>query len=179
MKKLLFTTLAVFCLSIVISAQPRPVDKTPPPVSKNAPAAFEARYEGGIFGNSAKESGTLKIDEANERVVFYRKDKTEMFSIPYADLLVIYPDSTVGVSPTGNVVSRLPLPGAGLAGLATKSTKYLKITFDDPDVDVQGTANFRFDDKGLLLTFINTLGPKAKMTQRGDAYYRSKKHPVF
>ena len=48
----------------------------------------------------------------------------------------------------------------------------------DQDVEAEGTANFKFDDRNLLLTFINTLGSKAKMKQKGDAYYRAKK-PVF
>lgn len=178
MKRLLFLVLSVFCLSGLAYAQPRPVEKTATPPA-NLPASFAARYEGGIFGNTAKESGTLKFDDANERMVFLRKDQREMFSIPYETLLVIYPDSKVNTSTTGNVVSRLPLPGAGLAGLLSKSTKYLIINYSDPDVDVQGTANFKFDDKALLLTFINALGSKAKMLQRGDAYYRPKKRPVF
>lgn len=177
MKKLLFFTLFVFCFSVATFAQPRPVDNTASPVV-NLPASFEARYEGGIFGNTAKTDGMLKFDDANLRVVFYRKDK-EMFSMPYDALLVIYPDSKVSTSTTGNVVSRLPLPGAGLAGLLSKSTKYLIINYSDPDVDVQGSANFKFDDKAMLLTFINALGSKAKMIQRGDAYYRPKKRAVF
>ena len=163
----------------MMDAQLRPIDKTPSPVPANPPRSFEARYEGGIFGNSEKEKGTLKIDEANERVIFYRSNKTEMFSIPYSALVVIYPDSKEGISKTGNVMSRMPLPGAQLFGLLNKSTKYLVLRFDDQDVETQGTANFKFDEKDQLLTFINSLGPKAKMIQRGDAYYRSKKKPVF
>ena len=177
MKKLLFIAFTVFYISGMIYAQPRPVEKTTP-VPANVPASFEARYEGGIFGNSRKEKGNLKFDDANERVVFNGQDQKEMFSIPYSALLVIYPDSKTSVSQTGNVVSRLPLPGAGLAGLLSKSSKYLIVRYDDQDVDAEGTANFKFDDRNLLLTFINTLGSKAKMKQKGDAYYRSKK-PVF
>ena len=179
MNKLLFVTLAVFCLSVVMYSQPRPVETSGPVSTKPVPASFEARYEGGIFGNSRKENGTLKFDDPNERVVFYGKDQRELFSIPYSALVVIYPDSKVGVSKTGNVVSRLPLPGAGLAGLFSKSTKYLIIQFEDQDVEAQGIATFKFDERDLLLTFINTLGGKAKMKQRGEAYYRPKKTPVF
>lgn len=179
MKKLLFATFVVLCLPVLICAQPRPVEKAPAPVPANAPMSYKARYEGGVFGASAKESGTLKLDDINERVIFYKKDQKEMFSIPYSALLVIYPDSKEGVSKTGNVVSRLPLPGAGLVGLITKSTKYLIVNFDDPDIDAKGTANFKFDNKELLLNFINTLGPKAKMKQRGDAYYKPKNGPAF
>jgi len=179
MNKLIFALLAVFCFSTMLWAQPHPVEKAPVPVAANAPTSYDARYEGGVFGASEKETGTLKIDDINERVTFYRKDQKEMFSIPYSALLVIYPDSKVGVSKTGNVVSKVPLPGAGLAGLINSTTKYVIINFDDPDIDAKGTANFKFDDKDKLLAFINTLGQKAKMKQRGDAYYKPKNAPVF
>ena len=179
MKSIFIAAALALCFTAAVSAQPRPIDKTPNTAAKPAPATFEARYEGGIFGNSSKEKGTLKIDDVNERVIFYRSDKTEMFSIPYSALLVIYPDSKEGISKTGNVMSRMPLPGAQLFGLLGKSTKYLVLRYDDQDVEAEGTANFKFDEKDLLLTFLNTLGPKAKMVQRGDAYYRSKKKPVF
>ena len=172
MKRLLFLIFAVFCGSAMIYAQPRPMDKAPTLAMRNLPASFKARYEGGIFGSSGKENGTLKFDDANERVVFYRKDGKEMFSIPFAALLIVYPDSKEHVSKTGNIISRLPLPGAGLAGLKSSSSKYLNITFDDPDVDAKGTANFKFDNKELLLTFIDALGAKAKMKRRGEAFYR-------
>lgn len=178
MKKLIFAAFLGLGLSTMLLAQPRPAEKDPPTLPKNLPESFKARYEGGIFGNSSKETGTLKLDDANERVVFYRKDGTEMFTIPYTALLVIYPDSKTGVSTTGNVVSKLPLPGAGLAGLITKETRYLIVRYDDEDVEAEGIANFKFDEKDKLLTFITALGIKAKMKQKGDAYYRAKK-PVF
>lgn len=179
MKKLLFLTIAVFCFAGMLKAQPRPAEKPAPTVSPNAPDSYEARYEGGIFGSSAKEKGTLTFDDANERVLFLRKDKKEMFSIPYASLVVIYPDSKDSVPQSGKVISHLPLPGAGLAGLMNKSTKYANLTFDDPDIDAKGNASFRFDNKEQLLMFINKLGAKAKMKQRGDAYYRPRPSPIF
>lgn len=143
------------------------------------PDAYEARYEGGIFGSSAKEKGTLRFDDTNERVVFFRKDQKEMFSIPYAALVVIYPDSKESVPQSGKVIDALPLPGAGLAGLLSKSTKYANLTFDDPEVEAKGTASFRFDNKESLITFIGKLGSKAKMKQRGDAFYRPKQPAIF
>ena len=157
----------------VFFAQPRPAEKSADP---NAPTSYEAKYEGGIFGASGREKGTLKFDDANSRVTFYRKsDGREMFTIPYEALVVVYPDSKVAMSQTGNVLSRVPVPGAGLFGLMSKSSKFLILRFDDADIDVQGVANFKFDDKKDLLNFIHSLGSRAKMTQRGDAYYRSKK----
>lgn len=178
MNKLVFLTISVFCFAGMMSAQPRPMDKTAT-VAPNTPDSYEARYEGGIFGSSEKEKGTLKFDDANERVIFYRTDQKEMFSIPYPSLIVIYPDSKESVPQAGKVISHIPLPGAGLANLLSKSTKYANLTFDDPDVEAKGTASFRFGSKEMLLAFINKLGAKAKMRQRGDAYYRPKSTPVF
>lgn len=178
MRKSLVTLFACVLLSGVLAAQPRPADKDPA-VPANLPPSFEARYEGGIFGSAGKETGTLKFDDTNLRVVFYKNDGKEMFGIPYESLVVIYPDSKEGISKTGNVASRLPVPGAGLFGLMTKSTKYLVLNFDDPDIDAAGAANFKFSEKDQLLLFINALGTKAKMTQRGDAYYRPKRRAVF
>lgn len=172
---------AVFLFASSAFAQPRPADKassTPTPPLTNLPPAFEAQYEGGMFGNSQKEAGTLKFDDENQRVVFFGKNGKEMFWVPYKALLVIYPDSKKSVSTTGNVVSRLPLPGAGLAGLMTKSSKYLIVKYDDEDVDVEGTANFKFDEREMLIRFIHALGTKAKMIQRGEAYYRGRR-PVL
>ncbi|MFN2501188.1 MAG: hypothetical protein ABR530_04175 [Pyrinomonadaceae bacterium] len=175
----LLIAFAVFCSLTVVNAQPRPVEKGNDP-NVPIPSSFEAKYEGGIFGATGREKGTLKFDDTNERVIFFRKsDQREMFAIPYSALIVIYPDSKVSTSQTGNVVSRLPLPGAGLAGLLSTRAQYLIINFDDADIEVKGTANFKFDDKKMLLTFINALGTKAKMKQRGDAYYRAKGSTVF
>jgi hypothetical protein len=169
--KLLLFVISSLCASAIF-AQPRPAEKSADP---NAPVAYEAKYEGGIFGASGREKGTLKIDQANSRVIFNREDGREMFSIPYEALVVIYPDSKVAMSQAGNVLSRVPLPGAGLFGLMSKSSKFLIINFEDPDINAQGVANFKFDDKKQLLNFIHALGSRAKMTQRGDAYYRPKK----
>src|SRR5688572_29395036 len=98
MKKILFLIIAVFCVSAGVDAQPRPVDRT---VSPDAPDAYLARYESGIFGNTAKQKGTLKFDDQNLRVVFYRADGREMFGIPYESLVVIYPDSKESVPQSG------------------------------------------------------------------------------
>jgi len=164
---------ALFALAA--QAQPRPVDRSAT-VPDSAPDSFPARYEGGLFGNGAKEKGTLKIDDANERVLFFRPgEQKEMFEIPYSALVVIYPDSKQDVPQSGKIIQALPIPGAGLAGLMSKSIKYANIQFDDPDIEAKGSASFRFDTKEQLLAFISKLGTKAKMIQRGDAYYRRKK----
>jgi hypothetical protein len=177
--KYAFVAALVAFFGMAAYAQPRPVDRSTT-VSENAPDVFTARYEGGLFGNGAKEKGTLKIDEPNQRLLFYRPgEQKEMFEIPYSSLIVIYPDSKESVPQSGKVIGALPIPGAGLAGLMSKSTKYANITFEDPDIEAKGSASFRFDSKEDLLIFITKLGARAKMVQRGDAYYRRKKADIF
>ncbi|MEQ1605189.1 MAG: hypothetical protein ABL999_10005 [Pyrinomonadaceae bacterium] len=177
MNKFLVVLLALVLFSGIAMAQPRPVEKTPS-IPANAPSSYEARYEGGLFGASTKETGDLTFDDANERLVF-KRDGKEMFSIPYTSLIMVYPDSKDSVPQAGKVISHIPLPGAGLAGLMNKSTKYANITFEDPDIQANGTASFRFKDKDKLISFINQLGVKAKMKQRGDAFYKPRNTSTF
>ena len=172
MKNLLFLVSFSLCLSAIAFGQPRPADKTANPNVKAAPPTFAAKYEGGLFGFHEKIEGTLKFDDDNNRLVFLGKDKKEMFSIPFESLLVIYPNSKSVTSTTGSVISHIPLPGAGLASLMREKRRYLVVQFDDPDADVKGAVNFKLDNKQLLESVIQTLGTKAKLTQRGDAFYR-------
>ena len=177
MNRFLILVSALILFSGIGYAQPRPVEKTPS-IPANAPTSYEARYEGGLFGASTKEAGDLTFDDANSRVVFKREGK-EMFSIPYDSLITVYPDSKDSVPQAGKVISHIPLPGAGLAGLMNKSTKYANITFSDPDIQANGTASFRFKEKDKLISFINQLGVKAKMKQRGDAFYKPRAAAIF
>lgn len=175
MKKiLLFFCAAFFAFSVNVYAQVRPIDKTAPPAVAVAPApmSFAAKYEGGLFGFDEKQNGTLKFDDENERLVFHGKDGREKFSIPYKAMLVVSPQSRSVQSTTGSIVRHIPLPGAGLAGLLREKRRYLLVNFSDPDADVRGLANFKLDNKQLLASVLQTLGQKAKLTQRGDAYYR-------
>jgi len=177
MKKVLFLfVFGLFISAASVSAQPRPVEKKPQVSStpnKPAPASFQTKYEGGMFGYSEKEKGTLSFDDGNERIVFFGKDKKEKFSIPYKAMLVIYPSSNSVQSTTGKVVSVVPY--AGFFGqFIREKRRYLIVNFDDPDVKAQGVVNFKIDNKELLDSVIYTLGEKAKLTQRGDAFYRPK-----
>lgn len=175
MKKLVFTVVCVFSAALGLFAQPRPIDKEAAPAAraKPAPATFEAKYEGGLFGFTDKEEGTLKFDDENQRIVFLGKDNKEKFGIPYASLVVVSPQSRSVVSNTGNVVRNVPLIGAGiLGGFIKEKRRYMVVQFNDPDADARGTTSFKVDNKELLDSVIQTLGEKAKLTQRGDAYYR-------
>ncbi len=172
MNKILFAAVLAFTFSAFVAAQPHPVDNTKTTTIKKAPDSFEAKYEGGMFGYNEKVTGTLKFDDANNRLVFFGKDGKEKFAISYDSLLVIYPNSQSVQSPTGRVVQYIPLPGAGLAGLLKEKRRYLVAQFADPDVDVRGVVNFKIDNRDLLDSVIQTLAEKAKLTQRGDAYYK-------
>ncbi len=170
----------LFICAANVSAQPRPMDKTPAKTENEsapktpAPTSFSAKYEGGIFGFDKKETGMLKFDDINERLVFMGKDQKEKFSIPYKSMLVVYPQSKSVRSTTGTVISAIPLPGAGLASLIRGKNRYLVINYDDPDVSARGIANFKLDNKALLASVIETLGEKAEMKSRGEAFYRPK-----
>jgi hypothetical protein len=176
MTKLFVLLSLLFVFTMATFAQPRPADKptVSPAPKKLAPESFTAKYEGGFFGLNSKEEGTLKFDEINDRLVFFGKDSKEKFGIPYHSVLMIYPQSKSVQSTTGAVVSHIPLPGAGLLGFIREKRRYLIMHFDDPDVDARGVLNFKLEDKELLDAVIQTLGEKAKLTQRGDAYYRPK-----
>lgn len=175
MKKLGLMTVIVLSLAMAAFAQPRPIDKESSMAGVKinpAPASFQAKYEGGLFGFNDKETGTLRFDDANERIVFLGKDQKELFGIPYSSLMVVSPQSKSVTSTTGNVVRHIPLPGAGLAGLIKEKRRYLVLQFNDPDADARGVVNFKLENKELLESVIQTLGLKAKLTPRGDSYYR-------
>lgn len=177
MNRILFVIAALVLASSAAIAQPRPMEasttKQPAVTAAPAPASFEAKYEGGMFGFNQREVGTLKFDDENGRLVFFGKDQKEKFHIPYKSVLVIYPQSRSVTSTTGQVVRNIPLPGAMLGGLIKEKRRYLILHFDDPDVDAaKGMVNFKLEDKELLDSVIQTLAGKAKLTQRGDAYYR-------
>lgn len=178
MKKTIFLLCAAFFMfSMNCFAQPRPINKTETKAVRKtpAPASFAAKYEGGMIGFNEKEQGTLKFDDANERLVFSGKDGKENFSLPYSAILLVSPNEQKVQSGTGRAIGAVPIIGAGLGGsLLKKKKRYLVIQFRDADVDVQGTANFLLDTGELLESAVQTLGEKAELTQRGDAYYRPK-----
>jgi hypothetical protein len=179
MKRVYFLIIALFLCAGPIVAQPRPVDasskSTAPAAVKAAPPSFEAKYEGGMFGFSKKETGMLKFDDENQRLVFFGKDQQEKFHIPYKSVLVIYPQSRSVTSTAGHVVRNIPLPGSILGGLIKEKRRYLVLHFDDPDVEAaRGLVNFKLDNKELLDSVIHSLAGKSNLTQRGEAYYRPK-----
>lgn len=176
MKKLIGIFVLISAFVAAGYAQPRtPVktDETKTVAATPAPNSFPAKYEGGVFGYSKSEQGTLKFEDVNERLVFYGKDGKEKFAIPYKAMLVVYPNSKSVRSTAGTVVSHIPVMGAGiLGGFMKEKKRYLVINYNDPDVDSKGTTNFKLSDQQLINSVMQTLAQKANLKQRGDAYYR-------
>lgn len=188
MKKSILLSAILFGLSAVsVSAQGvRDVPKSAPkaseptaaqtqtstPKPQPAPQSFAAQYTGGMFGYSEKVKGTLHFDDMNSRLVFRNKEGKEVFALPYRSLLVVEGTSR-SYTPTGaTIASAIPLPGAGFFGYIKGKHRYLTVQFDDPDSEVRGGSSFKVANKDLMLSVIYTLGEKAEMKQRGDAFYR-------
>ena len=167
---------ALFVFAGAAFGQMRPPEKaaTPTPVRdvKPTPQTVRARYDGGFFGLSDREWGTLRFDDVNERLVFFGEDGKEKFGLPYDSLLMVYPAQNSVTTTTGKVVQHLPLPGAGLAGLIKKKRRFLVIQYDDPDVDAKGTASFKMEGREILDSVIAAIGAKANLKPRGEAYIR-------
>lgn len=176
MKKIFLFLFAVFAFAAGANAQPRQIDvkpETKPTPVKPAPESFATKYEGGMFGYSKKEEGTLKFDDINERLIFFGADRKEKFAIPYRTLLLIYPQSQSIQTTAGKVIS---IAGGGpLGNFIREKRRYLVVHFDDPDVEAKGIVNFRIEDQALLDSVLVTLAQKAELKSRGDAYYRPKK----
>lgn len=172
MKKLALLTMCMIVLSAAAYSQPRPVGNEKAAV-KPAPETFEAKYEGGMFGYNDDVAGSLKFDDANLRIVFRGKEQKELFSLPYDAFLMIYPQSQKVQTTTGKVVQYVPYASI-FSGFMKEKRRYLVVQFDDPDLDAKGVVNFRLANKELLDSVVQTLGEKAKLSQRGDAYYKPK-----
>lgn len=173
--------LAALAAGVARAQHPRPADTQPPAPSQTntakprpAPPSVKAKYEGGVVGYK-KSDGTINFDDANSRLVFRDKTNKELFSIPYKSVAMAWPDTRSQTSTTGRVLAGTVPYGLGLPGLLMKSKKrYLNVRYQDPDTGTEGAASFRLGDKDLLYSVLDTLGDKAALTQRGDAYIRPK-----
>jgi len=139
-----------------------------------APASVKAKYEGGVVGYR-KSDGTLNFDDANGRLLFRDKTNKELFSIPYKSVVMAWPDTHSRTSTTGHVIAGTVPYGLGLPALLMKNkTRYVIVRYQDPDTGTEGSASFKIGDKDMLYSVLDTLGDKAELTQRGDAYVRRK-----
>ena len=178
-KSLVLFALGLSFFAVTISAQPRPPIKIETKDSAQqkpvqpALSSVEVRYEGGLFGYSDKEKGTIKFDDDNKKLVFYNEDNKERFEIKYDSILTLFPSSKKIQSGAGRTIGAIPLPGAGLGGsLLNKKKNYMILRFEDPDFDTRGTMSFLVDTNDLLKSAIQSLGTRAEMKPRGDAFYR-------
>jgi hypothetical protein len=67
-----------------------------------------------MFGFDEKQEGMLKLDDENERLVFFGKDQKEKFSIPYEAMNLVYTGTKSVRSGTATAISVIPLPARGL-----------------------------------------------------------------
>jgi hypothetical protein len=176
MKLFLFATFIAVSLSAAAFAQPRPVTETIKPAVKAPPApeVVTVQYTGGMYGFQKKIDGSLKFDDINERLVFRGKDEKEVFGIPYDSVLILFPSEQSVTTTTGNVIKNIPIMGSGLGGLIKEKRRYMVLQFDDPNIDARGTCNFRIETGEMLASVVQTLADKARLKQRGDAFYRPK-----
>ena len=152
------------------TATAQPNTPKPPP----APASVKAKYEGGMVGYR-KAEGTLNFDDANSRLVFRDKLGRELFGIAYGSVTMAWPDTRSSTSTTGRVLASTVPYGLGLPGLLMKNkSRYMNVRYQDPDTGTEGATSFKISDKALLASVLDTLGDKAGLAQRGDAYIRRK-----
>jgi hypothetical protein len=152
------------------AAKPMP---TPPP----APKFAKAKYMGGYFGLRQKQEGSLSFDDRNNRLVFRDKQEREIISISYDAVLATFADSEERQK-MGNGTRQVVLGTAGILGLPAlllkKKFQYFTIQYKDPDTDVDGTTQFKMNDKELVRSMAHTLAQKANLVRRGEIYVRRK-----
>ena len=157
-----------------VQSQPAPTPQANAPKPPPAPASVKAKYEGGMVGYK-KTEGTLNFDDANARLVFRDKQGRELFGLAYNSLLMAWPDTRSSTSTTGRVLASTVPYGLGLPGLLMKNkSRYMNLRYQDPDTGTEGATSFKISDKLLLASVLDTLGDKAGLAQRGDAYIRRK-----
>ncbi|PYS46116.1 MAG: hypothetical protein DMF68_20095 [Acidobacteria bacterium] len=137
-----------------------------------APQTFNAKYEGGIFGYTKKEEGTLSFDDANKRLVFRNKEQKEILSIPYSAIDGEYADTKALRPKAATAATYLPFPFGLPAYLIKKKYQYLTMQFKDKDTQAAGITSFKVDNKELLASVLSSLADKAGLEPRGDGYVR-------
>jgi len=160
--------------SVAGPAAPSATAPNPAPATAPAPSTVKAKYEGGMLGYR-KADGFILFDDVNRRLVFQDKTRREVFSLGYDVMLALWPDTKSRTSTAGRVIAGVAPYGLGLPALLMKNkTRYLVVQYNDPDTSAEGVTSFKLDSKELLQSVLHTLGQKAEMTARGDAYVRRK-----
>jgi hypothetical protein len=175
--RFLLAVTIIACVAGVAAAQrPRTTaqdatdDTITVPTPAPAPASVNAKYEGGVFGYTKKMEGTLKFDDAAERLVFYNEKGKEILFVPYNALTGAYADTHKERPAAATVASHIP--NLGPAGLIKTTVRYLTLQYNDPDSKVSGTASFRLENKDIIDSVLFTLAGKAGLTRRGEIFVR-------
>lgn len=147
------------------------------PTPAPAPKFTKAKYMGGYFGLKQKQEGSLSFDDRNQRLVFRDKQEREVISISYDAVMATFADSEKRQK-MGEGTRQVVLGTAGVLGLPAlllkKKFEYLTIQYKDPDTDVDGTTQFKLDNKELVRSMAHTLAQKANLVRRGAIYVRRK-----
>src|SRR6266550_8683737 len=172
--------LVVMTAGAASAQRPRtvPQDKTevttnvpPPPL---APQTFNAKYEGGVFGDNNKIDGTLTFEEANQRLVFKDGKQKELLFIPYNAITGAYGDTHRVQPAAATVAGHIPSIYALPSKLIKTKVRYLTLQYNDPDSKVAGVTSFRLENKDILDSVLNTLAGKAGLSKRGDVFIKKK-----
>lgn len=148
---------------------PQPATNTTPPPAP--PQTVKAKYEGGVFGYPKTITGTLTLDDPNNRLLLRDGKKKEVFSIPYGAITGAY-GAIHSVRPAAaTVASHIPLYGIPAGFIKTK-VRYLTVQYNDPDSKQSGVTSFRLENQPLLDSVLYAVANKAGLTKRGEVYIK-------
>lgn len=183
--KLSATLFAVLMFATVILGQkPTVMDKTsdttaPKAAPAPAPQTMKAKYEGGVFGFRKKQTGTLRFDDLNSRLIFRNDKEQELFSIPYSSVSQAFADTQARRPAAASVISQIPVPyGLNIpAAFIKKKYQYVTMQFYDDQSHVGGVTSFKLADKALVTSVVNALANKAGLVPQGDIFVRERQRP--
>jgi len=170
------TTVAVLSLAMVsplLSQTPKAADTSSRPKPAPAPKSVKAKYEGGIFGYTKKQEGTLNFDDEANRLVFRDKTGKEVLFIPYTAITQEFADTQANRPKSASILGSVPVPyGINPIGLIKTKNQYVTIQFFDEQGHVSGITSFRVDNKDICNSVVGTIADKAGLEPRGELFVR-------
>ena len=153
-------------------------DTTKAAVSVPNPAPMQpvkVKYEGGYFGYNQKMDGTLYLDHLGERLVFRNKAQKELFAIPYSGVMAAYADTQSRRPAAASVIGSAVPYGLGLPALLIKKKyRYMNLQFNDPDMGLAGVTSFKFENKEIFASILQTVADETGLAQRGEIFVRKR-----
>jgi TonB family protein len=172
-QKLISAALLASALAISAAAQKPSSDSVKKDSSKPAPLTYKAKYEGGVFGYTKAQEGTLGFDDTNDRLVFHNQQGREIISIPYASISQEFADSVSRRPKSATILGSVPSPiGVNPIGWIKTKNPYVTLQFFDPDSHLGGVTSFRVESKEICATIVSTLAEKAGLVQHGEIFIR-------